>query len=199
VYENICSAVVPIVVYSGPNDLLSDIFNRINVKGIPLNSYEIYSAVWRLDKKVINSSEVVQRVVDKYLSLCQDGYTIDGFDANTMLVNRELTVFEYLFGLGKYWYDRFDCLKVEKRSNDNTVNEISFEIVDACISDTKNISNLDKTLYQFNVNKLQRRIEEAIRFVSEAIATIGSFKGNRRTLTVLHSKYQIVSLISYTF
>ena len=199
IYDNICSAVVPIVVYSGPNELLSEIFNRINVKGIPLNNYEIYSAVWKLDKRVINSEDVVQRVVDKYLALCRNGYTIEGFDANTMLINKELTAFEYLFGLGKYWYDKYDCLKVERRSNDDTVNEISFEIVDACISDSKNISNLDKTLYQINVNKLQRRIEEAISFVSDAIAIIGNFKGNKRALTVLHSKYQIVSLVSYVF
>lgn len=199
IYERICSSSVPIVVYSGPNELLSEIFNRINVKGIPLNNYEIYAAIWSLEKRVINKAEIVQRVVDKYLSLCIGGYTIDGFDANAMLVDKELTAFEYLFGLGKYWYDTFDCLKVEKRSGNDKVNEIGFEIVDACISDSKNISNLDKTLYKYNVNKLQRRIEEAIKFVSESIAVVGNFKGNKRALTVLHSKYQIISLISYTF
>lgn len=199
IYENICSSAVPIIVYSGPNELLNDIFNRINVKGIPLNNYEIYAAIWNTNKKVINKTEIVQKVVSKYVTLHENGYTIDGFNPIDMLTKKELTAFEYLFGLGKYWYDQFDCLKVEKESKEDEVNEVAFEIIDACINDSKNIANLDSTLYELNVNKLQRRIEEAIKFVSESIAVIGNFKGNNRALKVLHSKYQIISLISYTF
>lgn len=198
-YEVICSAVVPIVVYSGPAELLSEIFRRINKEGIPLNDYEIYAAIWMQDKRVVNTQAIVQKVVDKYLVLCRNGFVLDGFDANTMLVTKQLTTFEYLFGLGKYWYDLYDCLKVENKVGDDKICEIGFEIVDACISDTKNISNLDKNLQNININKLQRRIEEAIRYISEAIAVIGNFKGNKRTLKTLHSKHQIISLISYVF
>lgn len=198
-YENICSAIVPIVMYSGPNELLSEIFNRINVKGIPLNNYEIYAAVWNQDKITINNSKIVQKVINKYISLTSNEYTIDGFDANNLLTNKRLTAFEYLFGLGKYWSEEFACLKLYEDIQDDKVNEISFEIVDACINDTKDIQDLDKTIFKYNVNKLQKRIEEAIDFVSEAIAIVSQFKGNKRKSTVLHSKYQIISLISSTF
>lgn len=198
-YDNICSSAVPIVVYSGPNNLLSEIFNRINVKGIPLNSYEIYAAVWSQDKRVVNCDAIIKKVVDKYLMLSKNGYTIEDFDATNLLINKQLTAFEYLFGLGKYWCEKFPCLKLTDRTTDDEVNEIGFEIVDACISETKDISNLDKNVFKFNINKLQRRIEEAIVFVSDSIATIGSFKGNQRKMKNLHSKYQIISLISYTF
>ena len=199
VYEKICSAVVPIIVYSGPNELLSEIFNRINVKGIPLNNYEIYAAIWQQDKRVINCKEIVNKVIAKYVSLTKNNYEIDGFDANLMLKEQKLTAFEYLFGLGKYWWEKYDCLKVESSNDDDKVNEISFEIFDSCLSDTKNIANLDKIIFNYNVNKLQKRIEEAINFVSNAISVVCEFKGNKRKFNVLHSKYQIVSLISYTF
>lgn len=116
-----------------------------------------------------------------------------------MLSDRELTAFEYLVGLGKYWSDKFDCLKFDSKSNDDVVNEISFEIIDACINNTNSLPNLDKILFEYNVNKLQRRIEEAIEFVAKSIAVVSNFKGNNRKFKVLHSKYQIVSLISYTF
>lgn len=199
IYERICSVNVPIIIYSGPNNLLSEIFNRINVEGIPLNNYEIYAAIWSQDKKYISTSEIVNNVVNKYLTLAQEGYNVDGFDATEMLTNKELTAFEYLFGLGRYWHDRFECLQFSTDRRKDTVNEVGFEIVDACINDSKKISDLDKILYSFNINKLQKRIEEAINFVDTAIATVSSFKGNKRTFNVLHSKYQIVSLISYTF
>ena len=198
-YDNICSVIVPIIVYSGPNELLSDIFNRINVKGISLNDYEIYAAVWDSKKKTVNNSEIVQYAVNKYIAVTQEGYEIDGFDANAMLARKELTAFEYFFGLGKYWIRKFECLQIEKDAGDDKVSEIGFEIVDACISDTKDISNLDKAFHHLNMNKLQRRIEEAIAFVLATIAEVGEFKGNTRKFKVLHSKYQIISLISFTF
>ena len=199
VYEKICSANVPIVIYSGPNELLSEIFNRINVKGIPLNNYEIYAAIWSQEKRTVNTPEIVQKVVDKYLILASEEYNVDGFDATEMLTQKNLTAFEYLFGLGRYWTDKFDCLKFSADKRSDTVNEVGFEIIDACINDSKRISDLDKDLFKLNINKLQKKIEEAIDFVQKSIATVSSFKGNKRAFNVLHSKYQIISLISYTF
>ena len=198
-YNSICDSNVPIVMYSGPQDLLSDIFNRINTKGIALNDFEIYAATWSQKRYKINNLDVVQKVVNKYLSIIREGFTIDNFNAEAMLSNGQLTAFEFLFGLGKYWNEKFDCLKLDSKNKEDEVNEISFEIVDACISSSKSIAKLDKTLQTINLNKLQRRIEEAITFVSNSIAIVGSFKGNKRKYKVLHSKYQIVSLISFTF
>ena len=198
-YNSICDSPVPIVVYSGPQELLNDIFNRINTKGIPLNDYEIYSATWSQKKYTINDTAVVENVIKKYWALADIGYEIDGFDATAMRTSKQLTAFEFLFGLGKLWADKYDCLKFESKGKDDEISEITFEIVDACLNSSKAISTLDKRLQTVNVNKLKRRIEEAILFVSNAIAIIGSFKGNKRKFNVLHSKYQIISLISYTF
>lgn len=198
-YDNICGASVPIVVYTGPQELLNEIFNRINKNGIPLNDYEIYSATWSQQKYVVNSIDVVERVIKKYWVLSDDGYEIDGFDATEMRTSKQLTIFEFLFGLGKHWSEKYWCLKVDSKDQADDVNEISFEIVDACISHSKSISKLDKTLKSININKLQRRIEEAISFVSDAIAVVGTFKGNKRKFYVLHSKYQIISMVAFVF
>lgn len=198
-YNNVCSSSVPIVVYSGPQELLNEIFNRINVNGIPLNKFEIYAATWRQNKKVVNNLKVVEHVVKKYLSLASENYEIEGFNTTEMVQKRELTAFEFLFGLGKYWTEEYDCLQFDSKKSEGDVNEISFEIVDGCISNSNNIANLDKNLYKYNINKLERRIEEAIKYVSDSISVVSNFKGNNRKFKVLHSKYQIVSLIVYTF
>ena len=198
-YNSICDAPVPIVIYSGPQGLLSEIFNRINTKGIPLNDYEIYSATWSQQKYCVSDNDVVENVIKKYWTLSDAGFEIDGFDATEMRTSKMLTSFEFLFGLGKLWTTKYECLQFDLNGKDDEINEISFEIVDACLNPSKSIANLDKSLQSININKLKRRIEEAIVFVSKAIAVVGSFKGNKRKYTVLHSKYQIVSLISYTF
>lgn len=198
-YENICNASVPIVVYTGPQDKLNEIFNRINRNGIALNDYEIYAATWSQQTYTVNNVEVVEKVIKKYWVLSEAGYEIDGFDATAMRTNKQLTAFEFLFGLGKYWHDNFWCLEIDSKIADDDVNEISFEIVDACISQSKSIAKLDKSLMTININKLQRRIEEAIKFVSASLASIATFKGNKRKFNVLHSKYQIVSMIAFVF
>lgn len=198
-YSRICSAIVPIVVYSGRNELLPIIFHRINKKGIALNDYEIYAAIWDQSKKVINNTRVVENVIQKYVSIASQDYTIDDFDATKMLSEKQLTAFEFLFGVGKYWNERYSCLHFYNKQDENKVNEISFEIFDACINDTKDIDNLDKTVYKQNPNKILNKIETAIEFVSESIANISLFKGNKRKPILLHSKYQIISLISFTF
>lgn len=198
-YNSICDSPVPIVVYSGPQELLNEIFNRINTKGIPLNDYEIYSATWSQNKYQVNDTDIVENVIKKYWTLADAGFEIDGFDATAMRTSKQLTAFEFLFGLGKLWSDKYDCLKFESKGKDDEISEVSFEIIDACLNTSKSIATLDKRLQKVNINKLKRRVEEAIEYVEKAIAVVGSFKGNKRKFNVLHSKYQIVSLISYTF
>ena len=198
-YNTICSSAVPIVVYCGPQNLLSEIFNRINTKGIPLNDYEIYSATWSQKKYVINDIDLVKYVLNKYLALSTKGFVVDGFDSTELMNTRQLTAFEWLFALGKQWGAKYDCLKLEADKSDDEINEVSFEIVDACLNTSKSISTLDKKIQSYDVNKLKKRIEEAIEYVDKSIKVIGKFKGNKRKYTVLHSNYQIISLISYTF
>lgn len=203
-HSSICESSIPIIIYTGSNDLLPTIFERINKLGAPLSDYEIYAATWSRTKIHINSTKVVNKVVNKYTTILSKGYNIDEKDFNLEEIStkKDLTVFEYLFGLGKYWAEKYDCLKLSNSEQDDSdVNEISFEIFDACISEQKNISLLDKTIIDKNIdiNLLQKRIEEAIGFVSSSITKINSFKGSRRAFSVLHSKYQIVALISYAF
>ena len=201
IYDMVCNAIVPLVIYSGPDEYLCEIFRRINVNGQQLSDYEIYAAIWSQTKKKIETNDIVQYVVNKYILLQRKGYYVEDFSSNDLLVSQELTAFEYLFGLSKYWIRNYNCLQFNKKAEaDDYVNEMAFEIVDACISKgTKSISNLDTTLYRYDVNKLQNCIEEAIVFVSDSLKSIGKFKGNSRTSRNLYQKYLIISFIAYTF
>ena len=201
-HDEIKNANIPIVIYTGSTELLPIIFERINKQGAPLTDYEIYAATWSREKFFVNTTKIVDKVIDKYKTILDKGYTIDGYSIDEMKISQELTAFEYLFGLGKYWEEKYECLKLSNtESNSSDVNEIGFEIFDACINDAKKIALLDKTILEkeIDINLLQKRIEEAIEFVSSSIMKINSFKGSKRAFSVLHSKYQIVALVSYAF
>ena len=80
-YETISTTSMPIEVYSGPEETLPEIFERINSKGTPLDQYEIYAATWPISEKfTINNAEIIEYVVKKYHSLANDGYTMHGYD-----------------------------------------------------------------------------------------------------------------------
>ena len=54
--------------------------------------------------------------------LSATGFEIDGFDATAMCTSKELTAFEFLFGLGKSWVEKFPCLKFASKNEDDEVN-----------------------------------------------------------------------------
>lgn len=49
---------------------------------------------------------------------CHWRYTV----RQAMCTSKELTAFEFLFGLGKSWAEKFPCLKFASKNEDDEVN-----------------------------------------------------------------------------
>ena len=78
-YDKIASTVIPVIVYTGDESNLPDIFDRINSKGTPLDQYEVYAAAWPVNEKyVISNTEIIEYIVRKYDSFVEDGFQIHG-------------------------------------------------------------------------------------------------------------------------
>ena len=200
-YDRIASTVIPVIVYTGEESNLPDIFDRINSKGTPLDQYEVYAAAWPVNEKyAINNLGVIEHIVKKYDSFVEDGYFIHGYSREEMRTTRKVNAFEYLFGLGKYLVEKYEILGFNKNFADDTVNPIAFELVNACLNDADKIRILYKNLQTIDLNVLEQAIYKAIDFVNDSISVVTKFKGNSRNANkIFHSKYQILSMISTTF
>ena len=200
-YDRIASTVIPVIVYTGEESNLPDIFDRINSKGTPLDQYEVYAAAWPVNEKyAISNLNVIEHIVKKYDSFVEDGYFIHGYSREEMRTTRKVNAFEYLFGLGKYLVEKYEILGFNKNLADDTVNPIAFELVNACLNDADKIRILYKNLQTIDLNVLEQAIYKAIDFVNDSISVVTKFKGNSRNANkVFHSKYQILSMISTTF
>lgn len=201
-FESIKATEIPIIVYIGNNEYLNDIFRRINTKGEDLTDYEIYAAQWNLSQYTINNLDIIEAVIKKYDSLALDNYTIESYDSNEIRKNKKLTAFEFLFGFGKTLIQKYNILKLEQAKKDDVVSEIGFELIDACLNNTKNVCNLADIIRdrQIDLNLLDRRVNEAICFVQSTLAPICTFRGNNRSgIRNLHPKYLILALIAFTF
>lgn len=200
-YDRIASTVIPVIVYTGEESNLPDIFDRINSKGTPLDQYEVYAAAWPVNEKyAISNLDVIEHIVKKYDSFVEDGYFIHGYSREEMRTTRKVNAFEYLFGLGKYLVEKYGILGFNKNLADDTVNPIAFELVNACLNDADKIRILYKNLQTIDLNILEKAIYKAIDFVNDSISVVTKFKGNSRNANkIFHSKYQILSMISTTF
>lgn len=200
-YDRISNITIPVVVYTGEENNLPEIFDRINSEGIALTTYEVYAASWPMKRFKVSNSNIVEKVLKKYDILADDGYNVEGYDRENLRINKELTSFEYIFGLSKFLNDQFDFLHLEKKPADDEINTLGFELINACINDSNDkIKNLYEHILKLDINLFEDKLIEAIKFVENIIKPITKFKGNSRSeKKILHTKYQILSLISTTF
>lgn len=96
----IATSQLPIIVYTGSEDNVPEIFERINSQGIKLSKYETFAATWNAIGAVIKNSEIKEAVSAKYAELTKAGYTISGIE-ELQNGDDKYNLFEYLFGLGK--------------------------------------------------------------------------------------------------
>ncbi|MGG6796544.1 UNVERIFIED_CONTAM: DUF262 domain-containing protein [Streptococcus canis] len=200
-YDKIAGTVIPVIVYTGEESNLPDIFDRINSKGTPLDQYEVYAAAWPVNEKyAIGNADIIEHVVRKYDSFVEDGYQIHGYSREDMRNTKVVNAFEYLFGLSKFLVSKYEILGFNKNLADDTVNPLAYELVNACLNDTDRIRTLYTNLRTINLDVLEKAICTAIEFVNSAISVVTKFKGNTRNANkIFHSKYQVLSMISTTF
>lgn len=200
-FNEIAGTDIPVVVYEGDEDNLPEIFNRINSQGTALDKYEIYAAAWPVKEKFsIKNKDIIEYIIKKYETLVSCGYTIDGYDKSDLRNNNKVNAFEYLFGLSKYLVNTYDILAFDTKQEDDEVNSLAFELVNACLNESNKVKGLYKDIYSINVDVFESSLIKSIEFVVQVISVITGFKGNKREgRKIFHSKFQILSMISTTF
>lgn len=200
-YDKIANTVIPVIVYSGDEGNLPEIFDRINSQGTPLDLYEVYAASWPINQRFqISNSEIIECLVRKYDTFVKENFSIHGYNREEMRSKKEVNAFEYLFGLSKHLVNKYSILAFNKSLSDDSVNPLGFELVNACLNDTDRIKTLYNNLHNIDKNLFEQALYKTIDFVVGSISAVTKFKGNSRYEGKLfHSKYQILSMISTTY
>lgn len=200
-YDKIANTVIPVIVYTGEENNLPEIFDRINSQGVALDRYEVYAASWPgKDKIEIENKDIVEYVIRKYDAYIEDGFKIHDYNREELRETRRLSAFEYLFGLGKYLANKYPILGFGTNIADDTINTIGFELVDACLNETEKIKELYKNIVEIDVNKFEKALCSTIEYVDQTIKVVTNFKGNTHNKNrIFHSKFQILSMVSSCF
>lgn len=111
---------VPMVIYTGPQQNVPEIFERINTQGIKLSKYEKFAAAWLHFSTKIENPDIVSSIQAKYQSLIARGYVVADIGDNDQVDPDDFNLFEYLFGLGKLLSKKFTYLFPESKEPDES-------------------------------------------------------------------------------
>ena len=212
-YKEICNSIIergiPYIEITGDDEGLSDIFFRINDRGVKLSKENKFAATWtNRSIKITNDKldEFVKIVSDRYDKIQSDGAKIYGYDHQKFIDAKELDVFELCHAFGKYIKDKYPEL-FGKTSDVIKSEPIGFVLLNACLLGKKDdLPEMNKLLFaRFNnsdsdINTFIVKILSVVKYVDDLLAPVLKFKSNKRIGgKPLHTDFQIVSIIASIF
>jgi hypothetical protein len=211
-YKDVCKTMmeieIPVIVLTGDEEILPEVFERINSTGATLSKYQIFSAAWSTTEVKVDNEKlapIINYVSNRYDAMVNGEIEIDGFDSTELKKTKIINIFDLCYGFGKILKERYPNL-FGKVTDSVKVESIGFNLINAClIKRVSNQKNLHKTLSEFTdqeTNTLLVKILKEVNYVDRILSSVTHFKGNKRkqiNTNVNHTEYQIISIISYVF
>lgn len=156
---------IPIIIYKGSADELPNIFERLNTGGTSLTKYEVFASTWS-DIILKNIDLTTAKIIEKRFSEVMEktGMQIDNYADGDIIANREITLYEYCFAMGKRIKETAPHIFGSKRSTSyDSVDSIGFStIVTFLKMHLKSMSKLDKKINDTTNTHLLNRFTEKI-------------------------------------
>ncbi|MGV8131889.1 MAG: DUF262 domain-containing protein [Candidatus Pacearchaeota archaeon] len=195
---------IPVIVYSGDQNNLPIIFERLNSFGTKLSKYQIFSATWTGYESIsIENKEITQLVKDKYDSLIEKGLQIENYDP-VKFADQKFSIFEYFFGLSKLLCEKYPTL-FNGSDESEQIESVGFNLGAVCLGLTlqemRRIPEIYNQLSKELRIKFEKALFDSIQYVYDLLKPYIELKLNRKfNKTIIHhSEYQIVSIIGKIF
>ena len=198
----VLEAKIPVLVYSGPASELPVIFELLNSKGTSLSRYEIFAAKWIEARYKIENRAIIDAIWKKYDALEEEGFTLDVSEETpdeAARLEREYTLFDYLFGFGQYLADKFPLLfkpvKIDQPSS------AGFNLITACLGlPIPRMGELPEAMGDMDLGLLEHRMLEAANFVNKLLKPVLALKQYGRVRApIYHSELMIIAMIATAF
>ena len=208
IYGSIVEREIPYIEITGDDDGLSDIFFRINDKGIKLSKENKFAATWANRSIKISKEklyEFVKIISDRYDAIQSGGTSIFGYNHQEFIDNKTLDVFELCHAFGKYIKKYYPEL-FGKIKDDNKSEPIGFTLLNSCLMGKKeSLPEMNKLLFKMfdnddDINLFISKVLSCIKYVDSLLAPYLKFKSNKRIGgTQLHTDQQICSIVASVF
>ena len=183
---------------------LPTVFELLNSQGTALSRYEVFAAQWSESRQAIANHNIVDVIWETYDALEDEGFILEVSEEapdRKSQRHHEYTLFEYLFGLGRYLPKKYQTLF--KAAAVNKPSSAGFNLVSACLElRLRDMGKLPDVLGRLdkNMEVLEDQILQAAQFVEDTLKPIVSVKQSKQSkVPIYHSEYQIVSMIATVF
>lgn len=198
---------MPVVIYYGLESNLPEIFERINSKGTKLNRYQIYAATWEKPFPIENRL-IIDSIKLKYDKLIESGFQIEDYSSEQLYrLDTTFTLFEYLFGMGKYLQRTHPMLFGQlKEGNEDVTDSLGFNIVSICRAvPSQELNSLETNMLGIDIHRFEESILQAIKFVEQVLSPVLSFQAHRAKKNstgdykIFHGESQIVAIVGSVY
>lgn len=199
-FDNISQYQVPVIVYTGPDENLPEIFESLN-SGTPLTKYDKFGATWSNYKTITKTKAIRDAVKERFTVYLDKGWEVQNFDPTQDIPEDGLDLFEYLTGLGKVLSDRYKSLfsQVEKHSEPPATAFVLATLAHKCKTAEMGLLPSKVSNGQgIDLTKFEAALDDACKIVNEKLSEILSLKLNQRNAEdrfLPHSDNQVLSLV----
>lgn len=196
---------VPVLFYEGAASDLPDIFERINATGTKLSKYEIFAASWVNQNVTIANERVSEAIRKRYYALmATKNISINGVKADG--TPEQMSLFDYLFGLGKVLADEYPLL-FGASDDPTTMESVAFALATICHRlPLSQMHRLPEVIDRDSDGKLvpsafEAALLESSQFVSDVLSPFIGLKLNSESATSasVHTDLQISSMVARAF
>ncbi|MFM2373799.1 MAG: hypothetical protein RJA75_695 [Actinomycetota bacterium] len=191
---------VPVIVYSGSEEDLPEIFESLN-SGTPLTKYDKFGATWSTHTVKTKTEEIRTAIKERYSVYIDKGWEVQDFDVTQDLGEDDLNLFEYLTGLGKVLSDKYASLFDQMNKNSEPSSSAFVLTTVAHGLKIADMASLPKQLNSggvIDLSAFEEALMKACFLVNGKLAELLALKMNQRNANdrfLPHSENQILSII----
>lgn len=165
---------IPVIIYFGNFDALSDIFEKMNSNGTTLSKYEIYAAKWSNTTFKLEDAVLLGIIDKKYEDMIENtGIEILDYENGKITKNQEINLFEYCFSIGKLMKKECKYILDTKFGSNSDVDSLGFVLLSTILTNSAiNISSLPKYFKNAtsdNLKKLKSKIIDCTKEVEKLL------------------------------
>ena len=187
---------IPVLIYSGPDSDLPDIFERINTQGTVLSKYEVFAAAWFKCHVKVADPEIRKAIDGRYDTLIKEGFQV-------LRGNKGTTygLFDYFYGLSQVLGKRFPRL-YSKKDAANGKSSVAFPLAALVLGKPVDaMARLPELLTKkadntYDVAALETAILESASFVDQILANFLGLDLRKEGDALAHGELQMASIVA---
>lgn len=193
---NVSNMRIPVLIYTGPDSDLDEIFVKLNEQGVPLTKYQVWAARWARTE-VLNPSKAILDEQDLRLTAMRK----QGLQYQDEGPSTSVNIFEYLNSMGHLFATKYvDLFSPVAHPKEQAYGfSLALLYFDLDLA-RKSAEQLPDKIHSYGSNAMldfYNHIDQACRTVSKSLRVLAALQLQDKPGLLPHPDLQIVALVSW--